>query len=495
VYDILLENNADAEKTFVISVEDIPEDWYSLSHESIDVAAGESEFVYLFITPQPSLKTEYTGSVIVNGIETEFQLKLIKEHDIQVSMPSQTVSCVCEEDQTFIRVENLGKFSEEIELTFSGEALEIIDVEVESFTLEPNETREIQVFIEDVCDADERNYNLEVMANSRNSYASSTTSATIRKIECFDFELDYPEEVRACEGVEEVFIISVTNVGIRQDSYEVNIEALGYSDLIELEPGQVQNFEVTFIQEEEGVYEIPFVVSSDIKEERGVVSFIVERCFGVDLELDVDEITIQAGTGELTKPSVKNVGTKPDTYKIESSATWVAVRPEEVTLSPNETHDVYVYYSPEYGAVGEFDVELSAESETSIDRETVRVNVEGEPIETTTTTLGTTSTTLNETSTTLETPTTTLNETTTTLETPTTITVQESTTTTLIIEPPEINITQPVSRVWEWLVNVSENLNEQLEDLGINKMVLSLIIGFVVALIILGIIYFIVMRE
>jgi hypothetical protein len=50
---------------------------------------------------------------------------------------------------------------------------------------------------------------------------------------------------------------------------------LGYSDIIELEPGQTQLFEVTFLEEEEGVYEIPFTVSSDTVSKDGLVNFVV----------------------------------------------------------------------------------------------------------------------------------------------------------------------------------------------------------------------------
>ena len=134
---------------------------------------------------------------------------------------------------------------------------------MESFTLEPNETKQIPVAIESACGTEERTYNLEVSIESANSYASASASSNIRKIGCFDFEINYPEEIKSCGGIEKTFQISVTNIGIKEDDYEVNIEELGYSDFIELEPGQAQEFEITFVKEEEGVYEIPFVVSSD----------------------------------------------------------------------------------------------------------------------------------------------------------------------------------------------------------------------------------------
>ncbi len=487
VYDILVENEGLVDETYTVSVQGIPEDWYSLSHDSIDLASGESKKVYLFVTPQPSKENFYLGEVVINGVSDDFTLTIVKDHSVSLLIPTELTSCICEEDQTMIVVENTGKYSENLALSLSGDALDIIDVEVESFTVEPNESKQIPVTIRAECDTEERNYTLEVNVESTNSYASASASSVITKKKCFDFEVTYPEEVRTCANVEESFKISVFNTGIREDTYEVNIEELGFSDIIDLEPGQVQEFEVTFVKGGEGVYDIPFSVSSERTEEEGLVKFIVEKCYGVDLELDVNEITIQAGTGKLTQPSVKNVGTRADTFEIKSSVAWVAIRPKQVVVLPNKTERVYVYYSPEYGSLGEFNVEISVESDTAFDSETVLVNVEGEEITGATTTVEETPTTILE-----EQLTTTVEENVTEHEENITTTTE-----TVIIEPPEVNITKPPTgafgRIWESFSDLSSNLNEKVEELGMNKMVLSLVIGVVIALMILAVIYFIVM--
>ncbi|MBD3155203.1 MAG: hypothetical protein GF368_00930 [Candidatus Aenigmarchaeota archaeon] len=483
VYDILIENQGQVDEVYSISIQGIPELWYSLSHEAIEVPSGEEREVYLFITPQPSEEDVYVGELLVNGISQTFQLNIIKEHSLQVSMPSQLTSCICEQDQTMIVVQNTGKYEENIELVLSGDALEIIEVEADIFVVEPNESLQIPVTIKEACETEQRNYNLEVRVESVSSYASAFTFSTVQKKDCFAFELSYPEEVSTCANAEQSFKISVTNTGIREDSYEIGIEELGYSDIIDLEPGQTQEFEITFMEEEEGIYGIPFTVSSDSVSKDGLVNFIVERCYGVDLELDTDELTIESGKGRLTNPSVKNTGTRADTFGITSSAIWIAIRPLNVTLLPNETQEIFVYYSPEFGSVGEFDVELLVESEYALDRETVTVNVEGEIIETTTSVPEETTTTIEEATTTVEMNITTPEE-------------NITTTTEGIIEPPEINITKPTgafTRVWNKILEFSDSLNERVEGLGINKVLLSIIVGFVIALIILLALYFIVM--
>ena len=80
VYDISLENIGTQDEIFWISIENIPEDWYSLSHESIEVPAGETRVVYLFITPQAAEKDVYEGIVNINNavnVSAGFRLNII----------------------------------------------------------------------------------------------------------------------------------------------------------------------------------------------------------------------------------------------------------------------------------------------------------------------------------------------------------------------------------------------------------------------------------
>ena len=104
---------------------------------------------------------------------------------------------------------------------------------------------------------------------------------------------------------------------------------------------------------------------------------------------------------------------------------------------------------------------MTAESGNASDTETVLVNVESQ--ETTATTIG----------------------------------FGETTTTEKIPEPPEINITEPtgmLGKVWEKIESLSSTISKKVDELKLNKIVLSLIIGFVIALAILVVIYLIVMR-
>jgi len=313
------------------------------------------------------------------------------------------------------------------------------------------------------------NYSLEVEAKSTNSYAAATASSVINIIECYEVGVSYFEEVTVCKDVSELFTITIKNIGMKKDSYELKIEAMNYTATVDLEAEESESFEIPFVKEEVGTYDVGFVVESEFTKEEGTIKFIVVRCYGVDLSVEETEFEIQMGRGKLIKARATNTGTKADSFDIVSDIGWVSVKPSSVELTPNESKFVYVYYSPEFGLKGSFNTTLTAKSKNSQDTEKLVIDVVEEMIPVTV------PETVEET-TIEETIETTVEEETTIEET----TIEEETVeTTVPLEIPEIPTAEVVGimeRIWE------------------NKLLRSLLIAIIVVLIILIAIYLVVMR-
>lgn len=466
VYDIIAKNIGKEESTYSVSVDGIPEGWYSLSHETISLKPGETKNVYLFVTPQPTGDTKDTYRITVKFSTPDIayfspllKLNVIKEHKIAVYAP-EIVSCLCEASQMAIRVENLGKAPEQIDLTFSGTAIDILEGEVRGFSISPGDSKEFFVKVLPACDSAEKTYDLTINAKSRSSYAEASTTSKIDKKQCFDFDFSAPSEIKTCTRIQEKFPFTISNKGTKGQIIQVSIESLGFSEITDLEPGKNHTFQIPFSKETEGVYETSYKVSNDYISKGGSMRLIVEKCYGVSLELDTAEIIVQQGTGKLTKPTVKNTGSRADIYDIKAEEKWVAIRPIQLSLGSNESQNVYVYYSPEYGAAGTYEVQIKVVSNYSSDAKSVRVKVQREATEQT----------IKE----------------------TTITPVE------VPEVPEVNVTRPTGffgRVYDKMEEVSQKLSKWADNLGINKILLSLVAGFIFALIILAIIYALVMRR
>jgi hypothetical protein len=373
----------------------------------------------------------------------------------------------------------MGNYTEEVYLTASGDAGDFVSFSEVVVHLDPFEEKEVSAIVSPT-DVEYGNYNLMVEAKSTTSYARSSASSVIEVTKCYDVEVTYPEEVKTCGGETKSFEMTIENTGVKDDTYELKVEDLNYSITVSLAPEEFRTIELEFSKGEEGTYEVSFMVKSEFVSKTGVISFVVEKCYGVDLILEEVEVKIESGKGGLVKGIVKNTGTLTDTFNIISNVIWSVVKPDRVTLEAEREENVYAYYSPEYGVLGTQTVELTATSAKSEDTEELTVEVltkEEVPTTTvteeTTTVEETTTTTEEETTTTPEEETTTVEETTTTMEETTTTPEEETTTTTLL---PSIPTGRIIDIIYE------------------NRAIRSLLIAIIVVIIILIIIYLIVMR-
>jgi len=488
-YDILVKNTGELEDTYFFDVEGVPEGWFTLSHDTIMLEAEESQKVYLFITPD-CYEEKYglfEGTFIVtdgSGTSVNFSLNVIPDHILELEMPEYLKVCLGEDTEMTVVVKNMGDYIEEVYLTASGDAGNFVSFSEVIVYLDPFEEKEVTVTVSP-ADIEYGDYSLMVEAKSTTSYARSSASSVIEVTKCYDVEVTYPEEVKACGGEAKSFEIMIKNIGLKDDSYALTIEDLDYAVTVPLATEEFRTIELEFFKEEEGTYETPFTVESDFISKDEMITFIVEKCYGVDLTLEETEIEIESGSGSLVKGTVKNTGTLTDTFNIISDVIWSVVKPDKVTLVSEQEGDVYAYYSPEYGVIGTQTVKLTAKSVKSEDTEELMIEIltkEEVPVvvEETPTVVEEETTTMEETTTTPEEETTTVEEiveeTTTMIEETTTVEegVEEETTTEPLI--PSIPTGRIIDIIYE------------------NRAIRSLLIAIIVVIIILIIIYLIVMR-
>ncbi len=450
-FDIDVKNTGEIEDTFSVLIDGIPEDWYSLSEESFTLDAGEEKKVYLFITPYCYGKFgTYSASVTISdeaSATDNFTLVVIPDHEISITMPEEMTLCLKEKTEFSALVRNTGNYTEEITLSVSGNASDFITLTEENFTLDAGEEKNITIIAEPV-DVETGIYDLKIKGKSTTSYATSEVSSSLRVIECYKVEVEYPEKVEACVNTSTPFTFSVENTGLKEDTYNVSIEELNFSKTVKLEPKEKRDFEASFFSDEIGSYEVSFIVKSNFVEKSVKIEFDVVRCYGVDVSLEEKEIEIEEGRGKLVKIKLTNIGTKNDTFTVSSDVDWVSIKPSVVSLASNESTYVYAYYSPAYGMLGTFNVSVTASSEKSKDTEMLIIEVmkKVKPLPT---------------------------------ENITTIITTENITTAPVLPTTEIPTGKVVGT---------------LEELWENKTIRSILLAIVIVIIILVILYFVVMR-
>jgi uncharacterized membrane protein len=455
-FDITITNAGNKEDTYQILLDGINSDWYSLSQDSITLGAGKSDKVYLFVTPDCLAKAgNYKVNVTASGLSTDsdiFTMEIIPDHIINLVVPNETTTCLKEENTFSIKINNAGKFSEDVELSVSGDASDLVTLSEETFTIDKGETQNVTVTV-NPTDIEAGGYNLEITAKSTTSYAGATDFTLINVVDCYKVDVTAPDQLEACVNVPTNFNITVQNVGLKDDVYNVSISDINYEKTTELKPQESKTFEVEYSKDAEGTYELGYVVSSTHTSQEGTINATVLKYYAVSMSTEETSLNIDAGKGKLIKTTVTNDGTKADTFEITSDVDWVSIKPASVTLDSGESKDAYIYYSPEFGTAGTYETTLTVKSGNSETSQQITVAVGGATV--------------------------------TTAET----TIPEGNETTIETTQPEENATSTTTPQ----IPTGEFL-KQLEDLFANKLVRSVLIAIVVVAIILIVIYLVVMR-
>jgi hypothetical protein len=475
-YDITVNNLGNLEDTYTITVNGIPDGWYTLSSDSVTLGSGKLDKVYLFITPNcyENKFGQFNSTVTFTGkanATDKFTLIVVPDHVLKLTVPDEVTVCLGEEKELVGILENMGNYTEDVIFKVSGDASIFATTPEGTLTINADKKNNVTVILNPV-DVEVGSYGLTIDAESTTSYAKASASTVVKVVKCYDVEVTAPEQVQTCANKPTTFQMTIKNTGLNTDTYTMTMQDLNYSTSVVIEAGQSKTLSLDFLNAEEGTYDVSFTVESSFVKKEGTIKFVVTKCYGVDLTVEENEIQIESGKGKLVKGTVTNTGLFADTYKIISDVIWSSIRPDEVSLTTNESKDVFAYYSPEYGASGTYDVNLTAKSDYAQGTEELKIEVLGKAEETTTTVEEIT--TVEET--TIPEEETTIAENITTIAEETTITETTQVTNETTTQPVEIPTGEVIAGLWE------------------NKVFRSLLISIIIVIIILIIIYLVVMR-
>lgn len=384
-YDITIENTGAKSDTYSIDIKGLPENWYSLSQNTVKLNPGESETVYLFVTASCNDgKGVYSGSVTVKGQveDTEtFKLIVVADRSVRITLPKDTASCLCDGGFIKAKIENTGKYREELIFSLTSEIAEYLSLEKTSMTLEPGQIDYLDIMISDVCKP-EGKYSLKLSTEAKKSYVTAEAETQIDMTKCYQFKASMPKELSGCDDETNYFNIDLKNIGLKSDEYTIKIEDLNYTKTVKLDPEKDTELKISFVKDV-GKYEIEVVVKSDTQTEIYNVYTTIEKCYDASLVIEEDKYETFPCQGKLIKAVIKNKGTKSDTYNIDSDKSWVVIKPKTIELDPAETGDVSIYCSPAYDMEGEYNIKVTAESKKVSLIETFVLNVLGKGITTT----------------------------------------------------------------------------------------------------------------
>lgn len=392
-FDITINNPSKETETFSLSVEGIPNYWYSLSEKSVTVQAFSSKVVYLFVTAycydKPGI---YNVTVRAIGEKTQgygqITLNVKPCRALKIEAPSFIQTCKDEEQAINLTVNNIGEEKEDIVLYIQGNASKFTSIEETSFSLNPQEEKIIKLKVRPTSIGE---YTLLINATS-SSYARDKVSINIKVVECYKVSIEVPKEIKTCLNVKSTFNVTIKNVGIKHDAYNLSVEGVPLDWLehiknFKIEANKTKLIAISLIGKEAGKYNLTIKTFSEFASDTGTTKLIIEKCYGVSIAPESEKIQLLEYKGFLTRVNITNTGTKEDSYFVSiEDMNWTSVKPSKLSLKPNETGTVYVYFSPPFNATGLFTFNLTIKSDYVKESKEINVNV-GKAINITTTTV------------------------------------------------------------------------------------------------------------
>jgi hypothetical protein len=390
-FDITINNPAEETETFNISIEGIPNYWYSLSEKSITIQPLSFKVVYLFVTAycydKPGI---YNVTIRAMGEKAQgygqITLNVKACRALKIEAPSFIQICKDEEQAMNLTIKNVGEEKEDIVLNFQGNGSKFTYAEETSFSLNPQEEKLVELKIKPTSIGE---YTLLANVTS-SSYARDEALIKIKVVECYKVSTEVPKEVKACLNVKDTFNVTVKNVGIKYDIYNLSIEGvpsdwLEYTKNFIIEPNKTKVIPISLIGKEVGKYNLTVKTFSESASDTDTIKLTIEKCYGVSITPESERIELLEYKGFLTRINITNIGTKEDSYSIQIEDTnWTSVKPSELSLKPNETGTVYVYFSPPFDVTGLFTFNLTVRSDYVEESKEIDVSI-GKAVNITTT--------------------------------------------------------------------------------------------------------------
>ncbi|MDI3473682.1 MAG: hypothetical protein PWR30_5 [Candidatus Woesearchaeota archaeon] len=343
-----IKNDGNSQKEYIIDLEGDNEEWISVAPDSLNLLPGESEEVFVFITPEIYAdEGDYSFKLIAQDLEDaeeraiqEVKFNVKNCHKFSLSTEEELSGCVGEEIESSIYIKNEGKYLDNVKLEIMIDGTE--KSESYTFAMKPEEKREVKVRF---TPSEVKNYTISysLTVEGLEQYKEEAETTFISKA-CPGVEISLEEMPGAiCIGREYELIFKIKNTGTLEDIFTLSSDSISFSEnKMKLSPDEekeITGLIVPRVSSEKIVIKIES--ENGISEEK---SFLInaESCCNISLISPPEEIKVCKG--ELSQIdlrfSIFNGGT-PANYTIKSQDSWLYPQLSNIYLEQNDEEDFF----------------------------------------------------------------------------------------------------------------------------------------------------------
>ncbi|MBN1940896.1 MAG: hypothetical protein JW772_01805 [Candidatus Diapherotrites archaeon] len=369
--DLTVTNTGKSDELVFVSVTGLPGAWVDYSTESFILEKGASKKMKMLIEPPCSAQAKKypfeIKAVIQNTgftVAKSLSLEIIDAQQIQISS-NPLKACGDKETTMPIRIKNIGRLDDSIEVSASGLDWAVIQPTI--LSLAPEEEAVVNATFKKT-NAGTQDYTFTVKAHSRAFNKTTEKEFTVSLVDCYGVTIKSvnansqdTESPEACIEEKLEYVFELEND--KAMPIEIDVSLRGANALITpskatIAPGATESFtiKIDLSQETAGEHNFDLVIDSDYFSMTREFKFTVVDCYALDVDYDGLNNTIEVEacytTEEGRNPyivTMKNTGTKAVTVTATvSGMDWVYFQPGVFDINPQDEKQIYVYFDPPY---------------------------------------------------------------------------------------------------------------------------------------------------
>ncbi len=351
-YSLMIENTGQMADSYSIYTPG----WVTSDESEVSLEPGQKTILHITATPgiQGTQDVSLTVTPVKESTNSKKVTSTVTAGECRsvavIASPSDYTICSGKPPVDFdISVKNTGTVGTTYQLSSN-----LGVIQDTSLTIAPGETRTTTMTL-DIAGLEGR---VDITVTAADGEIYDETKISLMVENCYKAVLTIEPDMQAVCPYDSVsYVVKLENTGEMSDSY-----ILKYGDQaepIDLEPGDSESFELTFLVpfEEAGAYMVSALADSDQVSLTSTAALNVktlQECYNAEMdapgEKRIRPCTIDECDATTVPVQIKNTGEKPVLYSISvEGLVWIHFEPTELNLKPGESGIVYVYLSPDFG--------------------------------------------------------------------------------------------------------------------------------------------------
>ncbi len=381
VYEYTVKNTGNEIDSYTVSKSGLAANWALVSPSGFVLDEGESQEVYVYVTPS---KNALTGDYSLNlnfdsekasSQKVESILRIKECHSVEVSsLDKEDEICLGEFAEFSFEVKNNGLWTETFDIELTGSLEEHASLSKEIVRLEPNTAEEVKIQV-DTSSIKPGLYYISGSVDSRESDASDTEEFSLNVEGCYGFSVDSESYAEQCENSRVDVPIVIENLGKSSDVFEISVSGPDWVSVsrneISLAGRDSREFDLVLSPDygDDGIQDFKIRVSSVEGGETKEMEFKskVNSCYGVRVDISEEKDVVCAGNSVIYPVSVKNLGEFDEEIVVFVDSEFASIDESFLNLASEESEEFSLEISTPKDASSSYDVEVFAELQKNQD--------------------------------------------------------------------------------------------------------------------------------